>query len=288
MCSIEVDGNSCGLGGTCFRGICECRPGWFKIREFAFATDASLTDPFLCDSSKPGLIVLYTLLLTHALFALVIYGKSVKKKSQAKRLIPYWIIISTLAALSILKLTSIEFAIGVDFASTFFFAVSMFLLNLCLQVYLNKYIRYHYKTFKIKNPKSLKKIELIRKVGYFIIGLQTVMVLAFLLVSLIEVISPTDFEKLLDGARGELMKERAKKSLMKIGLGIACFSYLYQLIVQTTLIWASRKDVLSLKRVKKEFLDKTLAAMRILLIPTVLTNMTNGILLFIALVSDSG
>ena len=278
MCEVGGEnGVSCGIGGTCIDGICVCRDNWLQSDEFLFISDdelAQFSDPRPCDLNLPLIQSLYGILLVSTIFGLIYYGISIKKRSQAKRLLPAFFVAVNFFTICVMKLAKPEFAVGHDVGITLLVGISIFLLNLSLQVFLNKFIRYQYRTLKIRNQRSLAYIKFIAKIGYFMIFLTFVMIILFLAVPIVN----KNFSKEAQDA----------EIIIRTAFGIAFTAALYQVVSEFILIGLLLRDIRDLALGATWIQKKAVNATRYVEVVSVTTNSVNGLLFLLAAVSVDG
>ena len=163
-----VDNDFCGDDGNCVEtmgGIifCECEDSIFASVEFNFE-ELNVTP---CNTNESAQLTLYGFALVFTLVTVFFYTASLRKISQARRLIPYYFCLSFFATLPGLKLFTKRFRfrrlIGHDTLITFVFAMCILFINLSLHMYLLKYVDFQYKALLIKTQKSKGRIKKIDK-----------------------------------------------------------------------------------------------------------------------------
>lgn len=288
MCRANENGTRCGLGGTCISGACICDSGWVKNQEFFFLkkADLNLTDPLKCNTHVLTLQILYTVMLFLAFGSSICYITSVKRKSQAKRLIPFWSMCSTVIILVSLKLFDDSLLFTVNIVVTLLLALSMFLLYLSLYVFQSKHIKYLNSTSKIRNKKTMKKVKTVDKVSRFTLLLALLFALTFILCVLLETISPLNLENFPENvSRGAMKREEIKRNLLTVGMTLAALSSIYQIFALMYSISYLKRDVRTIENIPGQH-DSTITSLNMLLICFVCSQSINTILLLGGAFSD--
>lgn len=271
MCDFAETDTSCGLGGTCVDGTCICSTanGWSKSSEFVFLTDSveALSDPFPCDAHVPTLRLLYFLLCTLSIAGIYFYFQSIEKKSQLRRLFPYLVVSFIHIILGIIKfIDPIGLVIGINLGVTILFGVSIFSFNLSLQMFLYKYIRYHYKTVNVGTNKLQNNLQVMEHIG------KAVLFLAFVMIALF--VGATFAEE-----------EINRLALVRTAMGIGVVTEVYQVVSCHIVLMTLKRDLKMLKYISKFKISKTIFSLNLIYFFVIQNHLCNSIYYFGALVS---
>lgn len=148
--------------------ICVCDPGYFSSSEFLFtlnAVDASLIP---CNTNENAFIAIYALVILSIVIAAICYLSSIRKRSQARRLVVYFLTLLVGLATPIFKLLFDDsFYIGEEVLPSVLFAILFPFGIIANHIFLNKYMSYQYKTLRIKSAQLSKKIKRIDRLLLF-------------------------------------------------------------------------------------------------------------------------
>lgn len=285
MCDFGENATSCGIGGNCIVGVCTCSPGWFTSSEFVFMHNLSpeASDPLVCDGNYSLLVVIYILLLLLGLSGIIGYSLAIRRWSQFKRLIPFWIGQLCTLIVSIYKLFNLETGHAESILLTFFDACLVFLYFLAVQIFMNKYISYHYRTLRIKNRLFKNEVQVIEKIGLAVILLAFFSALLFLSVPIISRLNPVDIGLVLQGDIKMIEKEHLKKRALKTSFGLFALATLYQEVSTMLIVSNMLKDV---KKLKKSKPKKIITSLKVLLILTSIIQTTVFLCFLIPILSD--
>lgn len=191
--SSDVCGN-----GVCSSKGCVCEDGYLASSEFLFYRADDFEFDFdedvkseiekLSPCRKIAWLhfTLYGTALVFTFGSLMAYALSVRKRSQLKRLVPSFVVLTIFGILPVIKIADSTQEIGEDYGVTILFGLTLWFISLSMHQFLNKYISYQYKTFKIKerkNEKAVKGIEFGLKVNTALGFLYTIIFVASAAVS---------------------------------------------------------------------------------------------------------
>lgn len=254
MCEVNETRSACGLGGTCELGICQCRPGWEKTREFIFLTDPNLSDPLFCDTHVFSYKFLYFLLFALSLLGILLHLKKVKKKRQLLRLIPYLVLNTAHIIIAILKFFPLtEWLIGIDLTISVLWGLSLLLFKMVVHVFIGKFTNYFMKTKKIRTKFQRRKIELIDKASKLMMLLTVVLFILFVAVAVLETASPLPAQVLgNDGLEQQLSKERVRQDtirriLLRTAMALGSLTAFGETVASLLLMWTLKKDFVKVR-----------------------------------------
>lgn len=149
---------------------CACSSDfYFQSTEFLFLEDEAADFRVVpCNTSKIGILSLYAVALLLNILGLLAYSCSMKRKSQAKRLIPYFLACLLGMVPPIVKFVDININIGENFLVTAAVALPSAAVTITNRTFLSKFLSYLYKTLQIKPKRlgnKLNKIEKLLKVN---------------------------------------------------------------------------------------------------------------------------
>ena len=232
----DLDEDICGTGGTCvdLQGdivVCICTGDYVASEDFLFKDftvefndgTSNFELPTPCNVNLKLQTALYALSLSFTVAATFAYICSVKKASQAKRLIPYFTSLFFFASVPIIKLADPDRFIGKDVLITIFFAFCPLTYTLALHIYLHKYIHYQKAYSMLKSEKAIERVKKISKI--------------LVANSIIAVFSTGAF------ITASLLDNKASKHVFQAGFGIAALNAACVLFCHFSLLLTLARDV---------------------------------------------
>lgn len=302
MCDANSTGEYCGLGGLCADGLCVCSEGWVKTREFLFFVKPEQTDPFYCDTHIATLRFTYILWLVFIFFGIVIYARSVTKRSQMKRLMPFWVVGLLQLTLAVVKLADPLRELCVDlFLSTLLY-MSLFISTLAAHIFFNKYIIYHYNTMQVKDASLIKKIRQVEFFGKGAIALMCLILIMYLLIPIIDAASDEDLSSFIPSDttteenqeaavvrfnKNTIEREQARFTIMRISVLLSGCISVYRLYATCILLPHIKRDCRQIEKYPGQ-MKRTIRAFSLITYVTSAGYLLNLVASLIAFSSQAG
>lgn len=237
-CLSEVD---CGINSVCSNissssNICSCKEGYFINSDF-ITNNNNNNIKSSCYGNEIAFYVLYSITLFVTLLTIFIYSINIKKKSQFKRLIPFYLTMCFCLILPSLKIYSFnQFNIGQNILVTLIYGLTLIFNSIAITIFLFKYVKTHYKFIVMFKKDKETNLNRNKKLLYFAI-LITILAFPILILSLIfsntSIFDDDDDEDELERAEEEV---KMMIILFRVYHGMISFQALILLILVYNLV----------------------------------------------------